>query len=120
MTVHPRACGERGICDFRQATARAVHPRACGERVPDILVETMASIGSSPRVRGTRLLARWGRGSLRFIPARAGNAEALRRGGQPWPVHPRACGERALRLSSPLRCSVHPRACGERLILTAG
>ena len=107
LTVHPRACGERGI------RARAVRlglrfiPARAGNALPSI-----PSGGSSPRVRGTLRLglrfipARAGNAALiflscaasnRFIPARAGNAHLLL--GRPVPValnavHPRACGER--------------------------
>src|SRR5258707_15627604 len=55
-------------------------------------------LGSSPRVRGTPLVSGYAPTWFRFIPARAGNART------PWgrptyvPVHPRACGERHLRV----------------------
>ncbi len=70
-----------------------VHPRGCGER-PTRTAATTASIGSSPRVRGTHSCCWTGTSRRRFIPAGAGNAKdrGLRWGSDP--VHPRGCGER--------------------------
>ncbi len=71
----------------------AVHPRGCGERVNDH-GSKFNHAGSSPRVRGTRLMNDCNHVPQRFIPAGAGNAItaypclALRT------VHPRGCGER--------------------------
>ena len=53
----------------------AVHPRGCGERSCSTEV-IQASLGSSPRVRGTRMLLSLRSLVLRFIPAGAGNALA--------------------------------------------
>jgi len=76
--------------------AAAVHPRACGERFK-IWPIWVSRIGSSPRVRGTRLNRSANQFRARFIPARAGNAFYS----QKYPilpsVHPRACGERQKR-----------------------
>ena len=52
------------------------------------------AIGSSPRERGTHMRDTQQREEFRFIPARAGNANDLRRGTAPPSVHPRASGER--------------------------
>ena len=53
-----------------------------------------SSLGSSPRVRGTRPgSVRFGR-SGRFIPASAGNASSTATSRRPRTVHPRECGER--------------------------
>ena len=92
--------------------------------------------GSSPRVRGTHLLAPSLPRCGRFIPACAGNAGPSRPSCSRRPVHPRVCGERigggdatgaggrfipacagnarAAR-ASPSGWTVHPRVCGERL-----
>ena len=114
------------------------HPRVCGEhrargRLPQ------SSAGSSPRMRGARLMASASRRGLRIIPAYAGSTGvegvllALR-----WD-HPRVCGEHigmavtrmAEEGSSPRmrgapaarsspRCSRrdHPRVCGEHIRFT--
>ena len=77
---------------------RTVHPRAGGERLAR-MASTSASVGSSPRGRGTRRQRSPGVRRPRFIPARAGNARATsRRPGVP-PVHPRAGGERGVTAS---------------------
>ena len=94
----------------------------------------MIRTGSSPRVRGTFMLALLDlRGVSRFIPACAGNIKKLRSmlRGYP-PVHPRVCGEHFLQSAILLRrfipaCagnmwfrpwlrSVHPRVCGEHML----
>ena len=68
------------------------HPRVCGEHW-SIMVHMVHGGGSSPRMRGTRLLALRGQGIDRIIPAYAGNTLA----GQPLHSagtdHPRVCGE---------------------------
>ena len=54
-------------------SATSVHPRACGERVnPWKRVEIAR--GSSPRLRGTRLVSQQQPRRVRFIPAPAGNS----------------------------------------------
>ena len=68
------------------------HPRACGENWSQ-LIEYGDSAGSSPRVRGKRVLGEGHGGGLRLIPARAGKTTQ-----RPSPAcrswaHPRACGE---------------------------
>ncbi len=78
MPVHPRACGERHLCKLDEAHSR----------------------GSSPRLRGTLFLCRFESQSARFIPAPAGNAlNPLPAPCLP-PVHPRACGERCIAVTS--------------------
>ena len=49
--------------------------------------------GSSPRVRGTRLVVLARVGDVRFIPACAGNTEVAASGFACDAVHPRVCGE---------------------------
>ena len=133
---------------------RTVHPRACGERG---LVQGVHHVahGSSPRLRGTVLPSCCSHRVARFIPAPAGNGRESAKPGPVVAVHPRACGEREkwgrtqlpeygssprLRGTVPnnlptvdhqrfipapagngplsrarrTRYSVHPRACGER------
>ena len=132
----------------------SVHPRACGERGVQTVFPVTFS-GSSPRMRGTAPKPRRPQARPRFIPAHAGNGEPASSAEIARAVHPRACGERDRRLiltqftdgSSPrmrgtdparhsnppgyrfipahagngLRAAqpdpsgaVHPRACGER------
>ena len=70
------------------------HPRACGEHWAELDALGL-TWGSSPRLRGTRVVA-FARGHLDgIIPALAGNTN---------PPHSNACAERD-----------HPRACGEHL-----
>ena len=79
-----------------RTVAHTVHPRACGERCR---LRPHAPIfgGSSPRVRGTRRGHDRPDAELRFIPARAGNADDRGRIAVDLEVHPRACGERICR-----------------------
>ena len=89
------ACAGNASKRMGRWRATADHPRVCGERkrgdhYPD------HDGGSSPRVRGTRLVPRLVPRLVRIIPACAGNAC-----GEPWretlyPDHPRVCGERAM------------------------
>ena len=78
-----------------------VHPRGCGERLRPA-ARMRSSAGSSPRVRGTRAWQRSFLTSLRFIPAGAGNAARHHPTNQANPVHPRGCGEHAIKQP---RCS---------------
>ena len=70
-----------------------VHPRGCGER--EVYYRRGGRYhGSSPRVRGTPPVATDTADMHRFIPAGAGNANAVAIGSAAPPVHPRGCGER--------------------------
>ena len=99
----------------RQAAAisqRPVHPRRCGEHAT-VSGAAAATVGSSPQVRGTR----WGREGLRnryrFIPAGAGNTGERSSGRQPFPVHPRRCGEHAQVVGNrTARCGSSPQVRG--------
>ena len=68
------------------------HPRACGEHVLEKLND-MATVGSSPRLRGTH----WAQSPLNsyigIIPALAGNTIGRSRTHRHGWDHPRACGE---------------------------
>ncbi len=69
--------------------------------------------GSSPRARGTQQRVVLPVGKLRFIPAGAGNTQALRMTRKGLPVHPRGRGEHSMRRSAPgLRAGSSPRARG--------
>ncbi len=130
--VHPRGCGEHlfslavmaVILRFIPAGAGntwpyslvervlAVHPRGCGEHPWNSTVARLA-VGSSPRVRGTRVKASREESEKRFIPAGAGNTRNHTASHSPAPVHPRGCGEHRLSL---MPRAVHPRGCGEHRI----
>ena len=88
----PARAGNAGSRPARSA-ARTVHPRAGGERVAGP-AQPVHPAGSSPRGRGTQRQRRLNRPLDRFIPARAGNADAQYIRVQSHPVHPRAGGER--------------------------
>jgi hypothetical protein len=75
------------------AVPHPVHPRACGERSYKFR-SNRESGGSSPRVRGTLSCGIVTLAPIRFIPARAGNAQKALHPFSGPPVHPRACGER--------------------------
>jgi len=55
-----------------------VHPRACGEHKNDRR-HPFPAVGSSPRMRGTRLMNEAFMDRLRFIPAHAGNTSRSHR-----------------------------------------
>ena len=69
-----------------------VHPRVCGEHIayPGMV---FLLYGSSPRLRGTRLITGDKRMYSRFIPASAGNTQARPVRHIQSTVHPRVCGE---------------------------
>ena len=88
----PACAGNAKIISFSCAF-RSVHPRVCGERMIAAPIFEDA-VGSSPRVRGTRVFLGRTVGGVRFIPACAGNAVARRHHRVAYSVHPRVCGER--------------------------
>ena len=69
-----------------------VHPRACGEHCTKKSGHR-AGDGSSPRMRGTRVVTQVLAVRYRFIPAHAGNTCLPGPFQSPASVHPRACGE---------------------------
>ena len=79
------------------ASESAVHPRVCGEH-PRPGWGGPRPVGSSPRVRGTFGCGRLPVAAYRFIPACAGNIDARCRRQRHTPVHPRVCGEHAVRV----------------------
>ena len=90
-----------------------VHPRVCGELYQQRCAQSR-TVGSSPRVRGTRDGRDLGQLPGRFIPACAGNsppatvyeARALR-------FIPACAGNSRSAPSPPTAPPVHPRVCGE-------
>ena len=104
---HPRVCGNTKRTNI-SSCVNWDHPRVCGEhRLPKARAQPAS--GSSPRVRGTHLVAQAFNGGFGIIPACAGNTNALRRNCFPEGDHPRVCGEhfhdpytgRTMRGSSP-------------------
>ena len=93
------ACAGNAATSHLAQIAVSVHPRVCGERAPAEHTFN-ASIGSSPRVRGTPRRPLITGQVLRFIPACAGNASDARSTASAAAVHPRVCGERNLRISA--------------------
>ena len=98
------ACAGNSSSACMLSAMDTVHPRVCGE-LPSLSMPPSRSIGSSPRVRGTRCRRRGPSRRLRFIPACAGNSPPVALVAPNRPVHPRVCGE----LSAPLHgsASVH-------------
>ena len=68
------------------------HPRVCGEH-PALFCAMFCTLGSSPRVRGTRDDAVVVLGHDGIIPACAGNTSAYRLVSSATWDHPRVCGE---------------------------
>ena len=114
ITVHPRVCGElrarpqdaglplrfipacagNSLTRRPPASSSMVHPRVCGE-LAKMLDSACGRGGSSPRVRGTRILDGRHAHRNRFIPACAGNSHRRSLRNTPTAVHPRVCGELA-------------------------
>ncbi len=83
-----------GNTSIRQSQSQWLkdHPRACGEHAYSSLKRT-AKAGSSPRMRGTRVLFVEEDGQSGIIPAHAGNTRPSRLSTRRSRDHPRACGE---------------------------
>ena len=111
-SVHPRVCRGTAVDrDVRPVCVRfipacagnsheigpsgnrdAVHPRVCGEQCTATHCAGNWN-GSSPRVRGTDTGLSRRSGTLRFIPACAGNSLTVYTVNVVGSVHPRVCGE---------------------------
>ena len=87
------ACAGNGSVVRHRAPGAGVHPRVCGERMGSHPRGT-TTVGSSPRVRGTAVIAAVLDIHARFIPACAGNGPVGGRDRAMRSVHPRVCGER--------------------------
>ena len=99
-----------GATNWRPTSS--VHPRACGEH-PGLTFLGGDLGGSSPRLRGTRLVAEDLPPLQRFIPAPAGNTLSGSSSRTMTTVHPRACGEHLThRLQHVLGCGSSPRLRG--------
>ena len=111
------ACAGNARSTLGRGGSPTVHPRVCGERHCRRRTAA-ASIGSSPRVRGTLARVQPQCSVPRFIPACAGNATYCVLPGYRTAVHPRVCGERvklAAKVGGGLGSS--PRVRGTRGVL---
>ena len=88
--IPAHAGNTRGYHD-RRAAGRD-HPRACGEHVISLFVASPKE-GSSPRMRGTRVLWPATTSTSGIIPAHAGNTSLSASKCRRHRDHPRACGE---------------------------
>ena len=86
---------------FRRSTRQRAHPHVCGEH-EELAVHCLVEPGSSPRMRGTRLVLLRRGIAVGLIPTYAGNtcvALALCRASR---AHPHVCGEHVGHFYSPL------------------
>ena len=101
---------------------RADHPRACGANVQGTVI-LRAPTGSSPRMRGKRVLHHRAEIAKRIIPAHAGQTKSPSLALDPSSDHPRACGANVADYLSPrFRHGSSPRMRGKHasaLALTA-
>ena len=87
----PAHAGKTGATSSWGKQAGA-HPRACGENVTNPPF-SLARVGSSPRMRGKRVVTLWSLPGVRLIPAHAGKTRGSKWTYNPQRAHPRACGE---------------------------
>ena len=78
-------------CRRRPSRSRPDHPRACGAN-PLSRTLIFSSVGSSPRMRGKLAFAVCGAGTVRIIPAHAGQTDSRPHRYDGSADHPRACG----------------------------
>ena len=98
----------------RSSIGTSVHPRERGEHSISGSV-CAASVGSSPRARGTPCRSMRKYSCVRFIPASAGNTGSASNVGWSAPVHPRERGEHAEKaLPFTVAAGSSPRARGTR------
>ena len=93
---------------------RPVHPRVCGEHAC-VMTDTRTYRGSSPRVRGTYCFAISRFADDRFIPACAGNMQALMHQAFLHRFIPACAGNMLMTGADAGDAAVHPRVCGEHL-----
>ena len=91
----PAGAGNTAVTKVNK-TKETVHPRGCGEHEM-IFFQANPARGSSPRVRGTRERYECSFLFHRFIPAGAGNTFFIQMLDNGNSVHPRGCGEHAIR-----------------------
>ena len=86
------ACAGKTKMTPMPTRSRWAHPRVCGENLA-ASKSAWAWMGSSPRVRGKRLLPSHSRNRGGLIPACAGKTDARGTQDKPSEAHPRVCGE---------------------------
>ena len=89
------ACAGNTVVQPGVLLSEGDHPRVCGEHLAGMSGVSPA-MGSSPRVRGTRVVQRVGQGIHGIIPACAGNTCACATTCPATRDHPRVCGEHFL------------------------
>ena len=95
--IIPAHAGNTKMPRHRKPACRD-HPRACGEH--SIIFFLRLSVkGSSPRMRGTRVLIQRLIGLYRIIPAHAGNTISVPASSLTGGDHPRACGEHGVHMT---------------------
>ena len=115
----PACAGNSPRC-WSARSRSAVHPRVCGELTASRR-RCRRCFGSSPRVRGTRVVRADGQVGGRFIPACAGNSGIPRGSADRPSVHPRVCGElKRGRPSPPANAGSSPRVRGTRPMASTG
>ncbi len=77
---------------LKMSTSPSVHPHACGEHIT-LSISACSSVGSSPRMWGTRYGWFSIQGNIRFIPTHVGNTSCSACLSSTRSVHPHACGE---------------------------
>ena len=87
----PACAGKTSLTCITTGTA-AAHPRVCGEN-ETAKSKTARRVGSSPRVRGKRLVRLFALQHIGLIPACAGKTLSMGVGKGGRPAHPRVCGE---------------------------
>ena len=80
------------VLTTRNTRSRRDHPRVCGEHSTDE-IEKAASMGSSPRMRGTLPQRHLPHGGIGIITAYAGNTPTTTSAAWWYWDHPRVCGE---------------------------
>ena len=117
--IIPARAGQTQVHSDRVCVT-ADHPRACGANVRSGSTG-WATIGSSPRVRGKRLLYGADVGTHRIIPARAGQTPSDHEDHAASPDHPRACGANSWSVSPvSFPDGSSPRVRGKRRVLLHG
>ena len=114
MGIIPAYAGNTVSCGGKRLV-RGDHPRVCGEHAAFSAV-AVRPMGSSPRMRGTRMCSNVHTIHAGIIPAYAGNTLVPIPARKSWRDHPRVCGEHLwLSQCAALRAGSSPRMRGTPL-----